>query len=603
MKSLFKRVDGIALSLVFFYCLITVFVAICLDPNSTIVMASNPIASLATAFGFVTVTSVGLPTYIMVSMIAVYTFLFALAVVIEVRLAGYYEEKPYSAKWLSIMAASFVVLYALAIGIGSASHLAFDDGASLIVQSLAFSGECLLLALVVALVLYLSIFFLVLLIYCVFYRAKGLPDTPSEESEEAKKLDELEAKVDAALDKDEGDVSKAFSLNASGQGPVGTGTGPLEGDDFYHLQKERVFPSLSQIDEREEMVEVKTFKDDDSIDLKTLTDDFRDYLAGKEGLYYEKTAVRAFIAGLSASRMMILQGLSGTGKSSIARFFSSFISEESFFVPVQATWRDRTSILGFWNDFSRTYSETEFLKRLYLSTYRSQDINVMVLDEMNIARIEYYFADFLSVMEYPLDKRVLKIMNLPYDFDPPAHLAEGNLRIPETTWFIGTANRDDSTYTITDKVYDRSIVISFNDRNEPFEVKKTPEPISISYEKLTSLFRAAQEDQSYRLSKADWNKFRNVLNRAYEDFELTFGNRVYHQIELFVPVFVACGGTKEEALDFMFAEKIASKLEGRYEDFVKDALIALRGEIEHSYGKNGFPLTRERIAHFLRRFN
>ena len=117
-----------------------------------------------------------------------------------------------------------------------------------------------------------------------------------------------------------------------------------------------------------------------------------------------------------------------------------------------------------------------------------------------------------------------------------------------------------------------------------------------------SLYEAAQKDEDKKMNKADWAKFRNVLNRAYEDFELTFGNRVYHQIELFVPVFVACGGTKEEALDFMFAEKIANKLEGRYEDFVKDALISLREEIDKNYGKNGFPLTRERLAHLLRRF-
>lgn len=117
MKGLFKRVDGIALSLVFFYCLIVGFVGLCLDPNSTIVMTSNPIASLATAFGFAEIESLGIPSGIMLAMILVYTFLFALAVIVEVRLAQNADEKPYSAKWLSIMAASFVVLY----GLGSAS--------------------------------------------------------------------------------------------------------------------------------------------------------------------------------------------------------------------------------------------------------------------------------------------------------------------------------------------------------------------------------------------------------------------------------------------------------------------------------------------------
>ncbi len=598
MRTLFKRIDGIALSLVFFYLLIVVFSGICLDPNSTVVMNGNPIASLATAFGFVTVESVGMQSYIMLVLMAVYAFLFALAVVIEVRLAGYYDEKPYSAKWISIYAASFIVLFGLGIGIGSASHLAFENGMDLLGQSLAFTGESFLVALVVALVLYLSLFFLVLLVYSLVYRRKPLEES-SPKSEEAEKLEELEAKVDEVMDVE--DVSSAFATRERATA-VGTASGPLPNDDFYGLDRNRVFPGLSLIDSRAEMVDVKKF-DDDGLDLRTIADSFRDYLAGEEGLYYEKTAVRAFVAGLSASRLIILQGLSGTGKSSIARYFSNFISEKSFFVLVQATWRDRTSILGYWNDFSKTYNETEFLKRLYQATYESQDINVMVLDEMNIARIEYYFADFLSIMEYPLDERVLKIMNLPYDFTPPEHLQDGNLKIPETTWFIGTANRDDSTYTITDKVYDRAIVISFNDRNEPFSVKKIPEPISISYSHLMGLFAEAQKDEEKRLSKADWSKFRSILNKTYEDFEITFGNRVYHQIELFVPVFVACGGSKEEALDFMFAEKIASKLEGRYEEFVKDALIALRDEIDRTYGKNAFPLTHERLAHYLRRFS
>lgn len=601
MKGLFKRVDGIALSLVFFYCLIVGFVGLCLDPNSTIVMTSNPIASLATALGFAEIESLGIPSGIMLAMILVYTFLFALAVIVEVRLAQNADEKPYSAKWLSIMAASFVVLYGLGIGIGSVSHLAFDDGASLIAQSLAYSGEAMLLGLVIAIVAYLAIFFLVLLVYCIVAKSKPIEDEVSPESEEAKKLEELEEKVDEALDAHNGDVASSFAAHSNGEG-VGTGTGPSNPDDFYALDRNRVFPSISRVDSRADLVAVKEFKDDEGLDLRTLTDDFRDFLAGQEGLYYEKTAVRAFIAGLSASRLIILQGLSGTGKSSIARYFSTFIGEKSFFVPVQTTWRDRTSILGYWNDFSKTYNETDFLVRLYEATYQSQDINVMVLDEMNIARIEYYFADFLSIMEYPVDERYLKIMNVPYDFVTPEHLPDGTLKIPETTWFIGTANRDDSTYTITDKVYDRSIVISFNERNEPFAVKRIPEPYSISYSKLMSLYEAAQKDEDKKMNKADWAKFRNVLNRAYEDFELTFGNRVYHQIELFVPVFVACGGTKEEALDFMFAEKIANKLEGRYEDFVKDALISLREEIDKNYGKNGFPLTRERLAHLLRRF-
>ena len=67
--------------------------------------------------------------------------------------------------------------------------------------------------------------------------------------------------------------------------------------------------------------------------------------------------------------------------------------------PVQPSWRDRAEMIGYLNEFTK-FNETDFLKAIYEATYRT-DINFIVLDEMNLARIEYYFADFLSVLEMP----------------------------------------------------------------------------------------------------------------------------------------------------------------------------------------------------------
>ena len=71
----------------------------------------------------------------------------------------------------------------------------------------------------------------------------------------------------------------------------------------------------------------------------------------------------------------------------------------------------------------------------------------MVLDEFNIARIEYYFAE-LSVLEFPENEQFIKVMQLPYDFIPPRHLSAGMLKIEPNTYFICTANKDDSTFSI-----------------------------------------------------------------------------------------------------------------------------------------------------------
>lgn len=120
---------------------------------------------------------------------------------------------------------------------------------------------------------------------------------------------------------------------------------------------------------------------------------------------------------------------------------------------------------------------------------------------MNISRVEYYFADFLSVLEYPKELWKLKIMQLPYGFVPPAKLEDGFITIPENSYFVGTANKDDSTFTITDKVYDRAITIDFDDRNIPFEVKEEVSKIHISKTHLQHLYQEALNNPSYQMTK------------------------------------------------------------------------------------------------------
>ena len=225
----------------------------------------------------------------------------------------------------------------------------------------------------------------------------------------------------------------------------------------------------------------------------------------------------------------------------------------------------------------------------------------MVLDELNISRVEYYFADFLSILEYPIDQWKLKIMQLPYDFEAPMHLDNGVLEISPTTWFIGTANKDDSTYTITDKVYDRAITISFDDRNEVFDVEGDVKKIKLSYNKLTELFNEAIDKKANQFNKDDYAKFKKLTDFTYDTFDITFGNRILHQIELLVPVYVECGGKKEEALDFMFARKIIYKLNGRFEDYIKNGLNELLRLIDETYGKDSFLNTRHEISRLLRK--
>ena len=84
-------------------------------------------------------------------------------------------------------------------------------------------------------------------------------------------------------------------------------------------------------------------------------------------------------------------------------------------------------------------------------------------------------------------------------------------------------------------------------------------------------------------------------------FDIRFGNRIMVQINQFVPVYVALGGSKEEALDFMFSSKVMRKLNGMFEDYVKDELVSLQKLLADTYGKGVFVETERIIAKILKR--
>ena len=170
------------------------------------------------------------------------------------------------------------------------------------------------------------------------------------------------------------------------------------------IAPEKVFPTLVNIDKNHpENLEII-----EHITLEEFCLQFQAYASVHHKIYYELPLIRSFIAGLATSRLIILEGLSGTGKSMLPRMFARFTNSNAFFSPVQATWRDKTDVLGFYSEFSKTFKATPFLESLYASAY-SNKTNLMVLDEMNLSRIEYYFADFLSVMEYPPEDWKIRI--------------------------------------------------------------------------------------------------------------------------------------------------------------------------------------------------
>ena len=350
-------------------------------------------------------------------------------------------------------------------------------------------------------------------------------------------------------------------------------------------ESEGRFSKLALVDEKYKNGPFVVSMDrEDNIGLPEIVNKFVNYAASQHKLFYTKKTISKFVAGLATSKIIILEGISGTGKTSLPYCFSRFMKNQATIVSVQPSWRDKTEILGYLNEFTKKFNETDFLKALYEVSYRD-DINFIVLDELNLARIEYYFAEFLSVMEMP-DKSEWNIDLVPTQLDSdPKHLTNGKLLIPQNVWYIGTANRDDSTFTITDKVYDRAVTLYLNERAKYFDAPFT-EAINISYDYLEKIFDEAYE--KYPISLKSLQNLDKLDVFVQDNFKIAFGNRILKQIRSFVPVYVACGNTELEGLDYMICTKIFKKFEALNLPFLRKELEGLIALIQKLYGKDSF---------------
>lgn len=343
------------------------------------------------------------------------------------------------------------------------------------------------------------------------------------------------------------------------------------------------FPKLALVDARYAVFQYPAY--DNEISLEDFAEGYRLFAASQLHLYYTPEIIRRFIAGMASSKILILEGISGTGKTSLPYSISRYMGNPATMVSVQPSFRDRTELLGYFNEFSKRFNETEFLRALYEAGYRP-DPTMIVLDEMNLARIEYYFAEMLSVLEMPSKEEwVLDLVPTAWAGDPKL-MEGGKIHVTDTTWFIGTANNDDSTFTITDKVYDRAMPIELNDRADAFECE-LHEPCYIRAGYLQELFVRAREE--HPVSDEMIEKMTRLDSYLATRFKLSFGNRIMKQLYDFIPVYVACGGTELGGMDYIIARKVLKKFESMNVSFVRDEITGLIDYMDKTFGKNGMP--------------
>jgi len=374
--------------------------------------------------------------------------------------------------------------------------------------------------------------------------------------------------------------NKPQTIEATLDGVVKTGASSASSKAGEEEEEERGerFCMLSEIERNKAKLERTDYEK--NVTLEEFCESFRNYASNELKLYYDISDIRRFIAGMAVSHIIILQGMSGTGKTSLAHAFGSYVDNMSTIIPVQPMWKERTDLVGYYNEFTKKFNETLLLEKMYEANY-SNDIYITVLDELNIARVEYYFAEFLSLLELPdPDERYLDVVSDKWPTDP-AQLKDGRIKLSENMWFIGTANNDDSTFAISDKVYDRAMILNLDNKCERFTAPKTNK-MRISYKKFNSLVKEAVEE--YSISTRNKKRLEQLDKYLIEHFHITFGNRIMKQINQYIPVYIACGGAELEALDDILSKKVMRKLETQNPIYLRNAAEGLVSYLDELFG-------------------
>lgn len=376
--------------------------------------------------------------------------------------------------------------------------------------------------------------------------------------------------------------------------PDGEGYAAAEGEGEGAVKEgESRFFKLTQVDEAYRDYDRAAEVFDNEITLEEICDRFRNFACSRMGLYYDIRVIRLFLAAFSSTRLVILQGISGTGKTSLPYAWGKFLENDAQIASVQPSWRDRSELFGYFNEFTKRFSETETLKRMYEATYTDK-VYLTILDEMNIARVEYYFAEMLSIMEMPSKAEwIVDLVPSGWPSDPK-HVINGRFNLPENMWYVGTANNDDSTFAISDKVYDRAIPINIDSKGVKFDAPYT-ENLNLSYRHLEDMFAVAKEE--HKVGDEMLAKIAELDDYVIKHFRLAFGNRIVKQLRDFVPVYVACGGSEIDGLDYVLTNKIFRKFEGLNLAFIRDEIDGLIAYLSELFGEENMQEAKD----YLRR--
>lgn len=334
------------------------------------------------------------------------------------------------------------------------------------------------------------------------------------------------------------------------------------------------------------------------------------------GLHFNPRILKAFHTALKTaewSPLTVLAGVSGTGKSELPRLYSHFGG--IYFEPlsVQPNWDSQESMLGFFNSIDNKFDAQPVLRFLAQSQQPwsngypgLQDaVCLVLLDEMNLAHPELYFAEFLSKLELRRGRKGNDVPFIPVKIG--AGMKPYELSLGRNVLWTGTMNQDETTKSLSDKVLDRSIIINFP---RPTELRSRNELKSLGDTPFTPLHRAAWE--KWWVRKVDFKleqivPFRNFveqINTALAASGRALGHRVWQSIEYYMAnypdVRAAQRATDKDALakamhiafEDQLVQKVMPKLRGidTRGKSKTECLDKIRGQIVTGIDGNPFNL-------------
>lgn len=288
-----------------------------------------------------------------------------------------------------------------------------------------------------------------------------------------------------------------------------------------------------------------------------------------QGLRISESTLRRYHLALKSRKFVILSGISGTGKTWLTKAYADAVEAEYLLVPVAPNWMTNEDLLGYLSPLDNKYHDTDFSTFLEKAEDEYQQAQVekrtpkpyhLVLDEMNLARVEYYFAKFLSVMEVRMREGVAQIQLAP----------DKQVLLPPNLYFIGTVNVDETTHSFADKVYDRAQLIELE------------APRQDLYEHLGDV------------------PYREILMKIWDEVHTVspFAFRVIDEIKTYVEEAEALDVSWQDALDEQLLQKILPKFKGTDERVG----VALQAFVNIADDK-GFTLSHKKATKMLETFN